>query len=196
MKSRWMTRAGFSMATAMAASVRDASPGRPPTIMSPSCAWRASRDAAEPVAPRPPCLSGTRDSAASHLTWKAPDNGGSDVVNYQILRGTAPGNEVFLGQTGNAGTTYNDATADPSVSHYYYVVKAVSALGAGSPSNEADLVVVNPPPPENVCELPGLTKLNDPSGDTSAALGIVTTPAPPGSDLHSFRLSQPYATDG
>ena len=156
----------------------------------------AGQDMAEPVAPKPPCLSGARDSAASHLTWKAPDNGGSDIVNYQIFRGTAPGSEVFLGQTGNARTTYNDTAADPSVAHYFYVVKAVNAIGVGSSSNEVNLIVVSPPPSENVCVLPGLTKLTDPSGDTSAVLGIVTTPAPPGSDLDSFQLSQPYSTDG
>src|SRR5439155_11881801 len=43
---------------------------------------------------------------------------------------------------------------------------------------------------------PGLTKLTDPSGDTSAALGITNTPAPPGADLLSFQLAQPYAADG
>src|SRR5436309_6409108 len=37
----------------------------------------AGYDSAEPAAPKPPCLSGARDSAASHLTWKAPDNRGS-----------------------------------------------------------------------------------------------------------------------
>src|SRR5438067_2323130 len=31
----------------------------------------------EPAAPKPPCLSGTRDPSASHLSWKAPDNGES-----------------------------------------------------------------------------------------------------------------------
>ena len=156
----------------------------------------ASKDTVEPVAPKPPCLSGTRDSSGSHLTWKAPDNGGSDIVNYQIFRGTASGNETFLGQTGDAKTTFSDATADPSVTHYFYVVKAINAIGAGGSSDEVDLTVAVPPPAENVCALPGLTKLSDPSGDTSAILGIVTTPAPPGSDLHSFQLAQPYATDG
>src|SRR5206468_4488032 len=68
--------------------------------------------------------------------------------------------------------------------------------GAGSLSDEVDLTVVSPPPLENVCALPGLTRLTDPSGDTSAVLGIVTTPAPPGSDLLSFQISQPYSTDG
>src|SRR5207302_11085217 len=69
------------------------------------------------------------------------------------------------------------------------------AIGTGPQSNEIDLAVVVPPPPENVCALPGLTKLTDPSGDTSAILGIVPTPAPPGSDLLSFQIAQPYAED-
>ncbi|MEY2485867.1 MAG: hypothetical protein QOH39_1515 [Verrucomicrobiota bacterium] len=99
----------------------------------------ASNDTAEPVVPKPPCLSGTRDCAATHLTWKAPDNGGSDIINYQILRGTTPGNEVFLGQTGNATTAFDDTTSDSSVRHYFYVVKAVNALGIGVQSNELDL---------------------------------------------------------
>jgi len=156
----------------------------------------AANDTVEPAAPKPPCLSGTRDSAGSHLSWKAPDNGGSDIVNYQVFRGTSPGGEVFLGQTGNTKTTFDDATADPTVAHYYYVLKATNAVGSGASSDEVDLIVVNPPPAENVCALPGLTRLTDPSGDTSAVLGVVTTPAPPGSDLLSFRIAQPYATDG
>src|SRR6184192_3989800 len=154
----------------------------------------ASFDTAEPVAPKPPCLSGTRDPAASHLIWKAPDNGGSDIVNYQILRGTSPGGGVLLGQTDK--TAFDDTTTDPAVSHYYYVVKAINAVGTSAQSNELNLTAVAPPPPEDVCALPGLTKLTDPSGDTSAILGIVPTPAPPGSDLLSFQIAQPYAGDG
>src|SRR5205823_5348729 len=69
----------------------------------------------EPAPPKPPCLSGTRDSAASHLTWKAPDNGGSDIVGYQILRSTTSGTEAILvTNTGNTKTTYDDTTANPA----------------------------------------------------------------------------------
>jgi hypothetical protein len=158
---------------------------------------RASNDVNvnEPAAPKPPCLSGTRDPSASHLSWKTPDNGGSDIVSYQIFRGTSSGGEALLGQTDK--TIFDDTTADPAVAHYYYTVKATNtAIGTGNASNEIDLTVVVPPPPENVCALPGLTKLSDPSGDTSAILGIFPTPAPPGSDLLSFQISQPYAEDG
>src|SRR5205823_2604753 len=83
--------------------------------------------------------------AGSHLSWKAPDNGGSDIANYQILRGTSPGVEVPLAQTNR--TSFNDTTADPAVTHYYYVVKAINAVGIGPQSNEVDLTVVSPPPP-------------------------------------------------
>ena len=152
----------------------------------------ANLDTTEPVAPKPPCLSGTRDPSASYLTWKAPDNGGSDIVLYQIFRGTSPGTEILLGQTDR--TTFNDTTANPAVPHYYYVVKAVNAVGTSNSSNEVDLTVVAPPPPENVCGLPGLTKLTDPAGDNHAVLGIAG-PAPAGTDLLSFEIAQPYATD-
>jgi len=81
------------------------------------------------------------------------------------------------------------------VTHYYYVVKAVNAAGLGPQSNEVDLTVVVPPPPENVCALPGLTKLTDASGDNHAVLGVAG-PAPDGTDLRSFQISQPYAVDG
>jgi hypothetical protein len=56
-------------------------------------------DTTTALLPKAPCLSGTRDLNASHLSWKAPDNGGSDIISYQILRGTSPGAEVLLTQS-------------------------------------------------------------------------------------------------
>ena len=50
--------------------------------------------------------------------------------------------------------------------------------------------------PESACALPGLTRLTDAAGDTSEALGLVGTPATPGTDLLSFQLAQPYVADG
>src|SRR5438046_5721252 len=76
------------------------------------------------------------------------------------------------------------------------MVKSINAIHVTSnSSNEVDLNVVKPPPPEDVCALPGLTKLKDSAGDTSAILGIFPSPAPPGSDLLSFQIAQPYAGD-
>ncbi len=140
------------------------------------------------LAPKPACLSGTRTPAASQLSWIAPDNRGADITNYQIFRGTSPGSEVLIGQTGSNKTLYTDTTADPNVATYYYYVKAINSVGTGNPSNEIPLVVVPPPPIENVCALPGRTILTDPAGDNA--------PPSPGSDLRKFQISQPYSTDG
>jgi hypothetical protein len=104
-------------------------------------------DPTEPAAPKPPCLSGTRDADGSHLTWKAPDNGGADITGYVILRGTsASGESVLIANTGNTKTAYDDITADPNVSHYFYTVKAINGSGTGSASNELDLTVAPPAP--------------------------------------------------
>lgn len=159
--------------------------------------YDANTDTTTAFPPKPPCLSGTRDPSASHLSWKVPDNGGSDITGYQILRGTSSGGEtVLVANTGNTSTKIDDTTADPSVAHYFYTVKAINSNGTviGLASNEIDLIVVVPPPPENVCALPGLTKLTDAQGDTQALIGV-TSPAPPGADLKSFQIAQPFAAD-
>ncbi len=127
----------------------------------------ASKDTAEPVAPKPPCLSGTRDATASHLSWKAPDNGGSDITNYQILRGTTSGSEVILvtGLAGDTKTTYDDLTADPSVPDYFYVVKAINTSGIGLKSNEVDLKVGPSLIPPLTYSCSGVNVITDPAGD-------------------------------
>lgn len=123
-------------------------------------------DAAEPVAPKPPCLSGTRDVNASHLKWKIPDNGGSDITGYQILRGTTSGTEtVIVANTGNIKTIYNDTTADPAVPHYFYVVKAINGQGNGSQSNEIDLTVGPTAPPVVPYSCNGINVVTDAAGD-------------------------------
>src|SRR5205823_7535464 len=159
--------------------------------------YDGNTDTTTALPPKSPCLSGTRDPSASHLSWKAPDNGGSNITGYQILRGTTSGSEtVLVANTGNTNTKIDDTTALPSVPHYFYTVKAINSNGTviGPASNEIDLIVVVPPPPENVCALPGLTKLTDPSGDATATLnGGPGTPTPPGTDLRSFQIAQPFA---
>jgi hypothetical protein len=97
-------------------------------------------DVAEPALPKAPCLSGTRNTGGVHLSWKIPDNGGADIIRYRIFRGTAPGNEVFIGDTGTAGSTFDDVTANPA-QPVYYVVRAVNNvdLAGGAVSNEINL---------------------------------------------------------
>lgn len=150
-------------------------------------------DPVEPAAPKAPCLSGTRDTSGSRLKWKVPDNGGADITAYRIYRGTAPGSETLIATASAAKPEYVDTTADPSVTHYFYKVAAVnsvsSSTGAGDNlSNEIDLVVVAPPPPQNPCAAPGVTLLTDATGDS-------LSPAA-GTDMVSASVAQPYAADG
>src|SRR4029077_7985539 len=157
--------------------------------------YDANTDTTAAKLPKPACLSGTRDPLASHLTWKVPDNGGADITSYEIWRGTASGNETLLFTALNADPRYTDLNP-PTSQHLFYYVKAINSVGTGAQSNEIDLVVIQPPPPESICVAPGLTKRGDPQGVTSIALGLVSTPAPPGADLKSFQLAQPFQTDG
>ena len=98
----------------------------------------------EPVAPKPPCLSGVRYSDVSELKWKAPDNGGSDIIKYQVFRGTAAdgSDATQIGEVTIPGkTNYDDTTVQANVSDYYYTVKAINAQGTGPDSNRIDLQV-------------------------------------------------------
>lgn len=146
-------------------------------------------DTTAPVLAKPPCLSGTRDAEGSHLTWKAPDNGGSEITNYYVYRGTVSGGYDFLsplGQTVTAKTSYTDATADPNVKDYFYVVKAVNSLGKGETSNEVDLQLTNNPvTSETACALPGLTVLTDPADDE--------LDSQPAHDAQQLSIAEPFA---
>jgi len=149
----------------------------------------------EPIPPAAPQLiSAVKQSPSGALiTWLQPDNGGSPITAYNIYRGTTSGAEVFLAQvTGESNTKYFDP-APPAGSVFYYV-KAMNVVGEGDHCRELSLGAG--PPPEFDCTVPGLTKLTDPAGDTSAALGIISTPAPPGSDLLKFQIAAPYQPDG
>ena len=152
-------------------------------------------DTTQALLPKAPCLSGTRSPSESLLSWKAPDNGGSDITNYHIYRSNTSGTEEFIGETGSPSTTFADRSP-PADEHLFYRVLAINGVGQGPLSNEIDLIATVPPPAENVCVVPGLTILTDKSGDTSAALGVTQTPAPAGSDLLSFQLAQPFQNDG
>jgi hypothetical protein len=149
----------------------------------------AQYDPVEPTTPKAPYLDGIRYSSKAVLNWNAPDNGGSDLTAYRILRGTSPGSETQIATVGGDKNQYVDASVDSSVAEYYYEVVAVNGQGAGPASNELGLTVsADPPPPPNPCTAPGLPILTDDSGDSLAGTA--------GTDLRSLQLSQPYQSDG
>lgn len=146
----------------------------------------AQFDPVEPAAPQAAYLQGTRSTTATTLTWTPPDNGGSAITAYQVLRGTSPGGEKKIATVSGAKTQFIDAKVKSSVSQYFYEIVAINAQGAGPVSNEVALAVAAPP--ASPCTPPGVTLLTDASGD-----GLTGTP---GTDLKSLQLAEPFAADG
>src|SRR5438874_9315033 len=122
----------------------------------------ANTDTIGAMPPKPACLSGQRDCTAAYLSWKAPDNGGTNITHYQVFRGTASGSEAPtpIGTT-TSKTTFIDKTVDPSVSDYYYFVQATNAAGTGLPSDEIDLKAVTIPPPTPPTSCSGVNAITD-----------------------------------
>ncbi|MEO7332303.1 MAG: carboxypeptidase regulatory-like domain-containing protein, partial [Gemmatimonadales bacterium] len=70
------------------------------------------------------------------LTWTAPSDNGSPISAYKVYRNTSGG--VFTESdriaTSSAATKYKDTTTSAGT-RYYYVIKAVNAVGDGPYSN-------------------------------------------------------------
>jgi hypothetical protein len=139
--------------------------------------------------PKRSCLAGTRDAQASYLSWRVPDNGGNEIVGYDIYRSTASGQEVKIASTGTK-PEFRDLTADPNEPVYFYTVTAKNRLGDGLFSNEVELPLAQLPV-ESLCVLPGLTVNTDPSGDqsASAAAGALN-------DILTLSAAEPKDEDG
>jgi hypothetical protein len=154
----------------------------------------AQFDPVEPALAGAPLVSGAidHDKLNVQLSWPVPDNGGSPITGYKVYRriGTT-GNFTLLGTT--TDTTFTDVTFNKTEQNFYHVT-AVNGIGEGPFCH--DFLPELAPPVETVCIGSGLTFLTDPGGDTSAALGFVNTPAPPGADLLRLQVSQPFATNG
>jgi hypothetical protein len=74
------------------------------------------------------------------VTWGPPqDDGGSPVTGYVVLRGTDPVNMTEVATLG-VETSYTDTDVEEETT-YYYEVKAVNAVGPGTPSDQATVEV-------------------------------------------------------
>ncbi|MGE5624313.1 MAG: hypothetical protein ACM3ZT_02070 [Bacillota bacterium] len=142
-------------------------------------------DPVEPAVPQAPYLQGTRSATQANLNWTPPDNGGSSISAYVILRGTSAGAEKKLATVSGSKTAFVDTKVKSSVGQYFYVVRAVNGQGTGPASNEIALAVTLA---ANPCTPPGPTILTDATGDSLTGT--------PGTDLQSFELAQPFAADG
>jgi hypothetical protein len=88
--------------------------------------------------PGMPLLTQRRVGNVVHLQWSEADTGNLMINNYQILRGTAPGNETLLNTVSGTqtGGTYDDTLATNDTTPYYYKVVAVNSAGSSCPNNE------------------------------------------------------------
>ena len=68
------------------------------------------------------------------LTWDAPAADAASVTGYRVLRGTTADDLAALADTGNADTSYTDATGEPGTTYFY----AVAALRDGEQSQASD----------------------------------------------------------
>ncbi len=74
------------------------------------------------------------------LAWSAPGStGGSAITGYNIYRSTTSGTETFLATVPAGSTTYRDSSTKKNT-RYYYIVRAVNAVGEGASSTEATAV--------------------------------------------------------
>ena len=127
-----------------------------------------------PTAPRG--LTAVAGNTNVTLNWTAPtSNGGSQITNYTLYRGTTAGAGTLLTTLGNV-LTYKDLGLTNG-QKYYYTVKAKNAVGLGPSSAEVNatpvLVVVTTVPTAPL----GLTAL---AGDANVTLNW-TAPASNGS---------------
>jgi titin len=105
-----------------------------------------------------------------YLTWGIPNDGGADITNYRIYRGTEPGTVTFFIEIGDV-TFFNDSSVSNSIT-YYYTISAVNAIGEGPLSEEVNAT---------------------PSGVPSAPLEFSATP---GNSYVLLNWNEPASTGG
>jgi subtilisin len=102
---------------------RSATPTAPPTVPSAPLGFTATQASPKGI----------------DLAWSPPaSNGGSVITGYRIYRSTTSGSESFLTAVGVV-TTYKD-TATKKGTRYYYIVRAVNAVGEGPASAQASAI--------------------------------------------------------
>ena len=135
-----------------------------------------------------------RIAGQADVVWRAPDNGASDITNYEVFRSASPTGP--FSKVGDAGPKLNfvDKTTDDSVTSYYYRVTAENAVGKAVVGNiiKLDIVV---PTVINTCVLPGQKIAVDDLGDGSADdtdiefVAVAELPAMPDDRVVTYKLA-------
>ncbi len=80
------------------------------------------------------------------LSWTAPVDPGSGIINYLVHRGTVAAGEGTVAIATIVGTSYQDLSVDPGT-RYFYIIKANGTYGTGLPSAEVNATAINPTTP-------------------------------------------------
>jgi fibronectin type 3 domain-containing protein len=95
-----------------------------------------------------------------YLTWDAAYPNGDTILYYRIYRGTSSNGEVFLLNTLNNATFYNDTSVSNGV-QYFYNISAVNNIGEGPRSNELFATPkTTPTAPRNIATTAGNHQIN------------------------------------
>jgi fibronectin type 3 domain-containing protein len=95
-------------------------------------------------------LQATSGDSWINITWDVPsDDGGTEVTNYRIYKGTVSGSENFLTEIGDV-TFYNDSAVNNGVT-YFYKVAAKNSVGEGVLSTRTSATPLGlPSAPQNL----------------------------------------------
>ena len=130
----------------------------------------------------------------STSSWTAPDNGGSAITGYQVLRSTSAGSETALATVpATRRRLYTDNTAVAGTT-YFYRVAAVNNVGVGDLSNEVQVAPAAAPAAPTAAA-------SDGNGKVALAW---SAPASGGSPITGYQIYRglaagaetPYATVG
>lgn len=147
----------------------------------------AAFDPVEPVAPRPPRLTGYRNQVFALLEWPAPDNGGSEISNYTLLRGTSADNLSAIANTGKQ-RSFVDTGLDAGTT-YHYAVQATNGRGSSARGNVLALAEGDGALDQQAgCALPGIQMAIDRTLEPEAQ--------PPQRDLTGVLVAEPEELPG
>jgi PKD repeat protein len=137
-------------------------------------------DPSEPALAGAPIVTAVSDQSGIHLSWQAPDNGGSAITGYKVYRRADGSAQQSLIANLGTQTTFDDFNAAPGVK-YFYSVSAINAAGEGPQCGEVTPV---PLPPVTSCSVPGSSLVQDAAGDA--------TPPNPALDIRELFVAEPF----
>jgi hypothetical protein len=141
--------------------------------------------------PGMPSVTQQRVGSVVHLSWSEADTGNPKISSYQILRGTASGDETLLASVPGNQTKYDDLTATDITKTYYYKVAAVNSVGTSCANNEiaapylgdtcSRLILQRTPPGHPEQSLQG-------QAPESLAIDYIAAGEPPGTNNLMFKM--------